>query len=152
MNFSPIRAHKLRLDNDFRKAGSSATEESIGPMLAKYLCIAVTGYFEQSVAYLLREFSSQYSRRQVGMFAGSRLEKPTNLKREKFLTLIGTFDAKWRKDVEKLDTPLELLDSIYATRNDIAHGRNTGITLGTLKRYYSEIQHLIDELELCVLT
>ena len=53
--------------------------------------------------------------------------------------LIGSFDASWRDELETFwgGRIKDLIDSIAANRNNIAHGRSVGVSMSRLSDFYA---------------
>jgi len=81
----------------------------------------------------------------VSNYVGTNIKGITNLNDEKLKQIIGSFDKEWREKLDELlsDEHKEALDSIYANRNSIAHGKDVTITYHRLNPYYKKIWQTI---------
>ena len=68
---------------------------------------------------------------------------------ENILVLIGSFEPDWRKELERdLDDEVKgAIDGLVSNRNNIAHGRDVGISISTIRKYYENASKLIDRIE-----
>ena len=120
---------------------------------ARYLCVLVAGFLEQSVIELTLEHVRNHSEASVQGYAENRLRQFTTANAQRITDLIGTFDAGWRSDLESylVDERKAAVDSVVALRHNIAHGRYVGVTMATIKEYYPRVKHVVDHIaDLCV--
>lgn len=107
--------------------------------LAKFVCVRICGYVEQSLVALTTSHADSQSAPTVARFAISWLSRTQNPKRGTLVEFASRFDHGWGDELnglfETID-PADTFNSLVQTRNDIAHGLSTGIGRDTL------IQHL----------
>ena len=112
----------------------------------RYLCILVSGYLEVSIRTIYREYTrSKSSSPNIVNYVEKNLRMFRNPKMGKILELCSFFDKEWRKSMESdIDDKIKTsIDSIVNIRNEIAHGKDTGIYPSTLKEYYSDSRKFI---------
>ena len=148
MNVEVLR-YRQRLDYLFSKAADLNDEPEIQSHWARYLCILVSGYVETSLRHLLVSYSQTKSHPRVTSFVSSRFRRPRNFSMEEILTLVGSFDPDWRKELEAGlgDEVKDAISGLLTNRNNIAHGRDVGISMSTIKSYYRNASKLLDKLE-----
>jgi hypothetical protein len=120
---------------------------------ARYLCVLVAGFLEQSIIELTLEHVRNHSEASVQGYAENRLRQFTTANAQRITDLMGTFDAGWRSDLESylVDERKAAVDSVVALRHNIAHGRYVGVTMATIKEYYPRVKHVVDHIaDLCV--
>jgi len=68
---------------------------------------------------------------------------------ERIAQLLGDFDADWQKRMEEFaeGQRKDSVDSILSNRNQIAHGRNPGITLNRVRTYFECCEEVVDFVE-----
>lgn len=94
-------ATRRRLDAAFARFSQlQGTDLELQADYAKYLCILVSGYVEVAVSELAIEHCEKRSTPSVHSYISSQLDKLQNVKAERLLQLLGSFDAKWRVDLE----------------------------------------------------
>ncbi len=123
---------------EFVRDPTSALELRVD--LAKFVCVRVCGYVEQSLVALATSHSESKSAPTVARFATSWLSRTQNPRRETLVEFARRFDHAWGDELNLLfDTidPTETFNSLVQTRNDIAHGLSTGIGQDTLIRHFS---------------
>jgi hypothetical protein len=122
--------------------------------IAKYFCVLVSGFLEQSIIYLIIEYSEDKSHKNIARFIEQNIDHWTNPKKEKIKNLLGSFKKEWGEKVEKtiIDQKHELLDSMIANRHNIVHGNDVGITVTRVESFYKnakcvllDIQNIINE-------
>jgi hypothetical protein len=150
-----VERQKQKLDATFSRASKLVPLNDAEPLsdFARYLCVLVAGFIEQSVIELTLEHVRNHSQASVQGYAESRLRQFTSAKSQRIMDLMGTFDAGWRSDLESylVDERKAAVDSVVALRHNIAHGLNVGVTMATMKDYYAHVKHVIDHIaDLCV--
>lgn len=149
-NNEVIRA-KQKLDKVFAKIDQLPKEDiELQAHWAKYLCILVSGFLENSVRSIYSEYAKKVSKStKLTNFVESKLKDLQNPKMEKILQLTGSFSREWQSNLEKA-TEGELKDainSIVANRNNIAHGEDSRITYARIKDYYEKAIKVINMIE-----
>src|SRR4051812_16438465 len=88
---------------------------------ARYLCILVAGYVENAVYELVLAYCRRTASPAVRSYVQVQLERLTNVNSERLLQLIGSFDQRWRDDLEAfiLEERSAALNSLIALRHDI---------------------------------
>jgi hypothetical protein len=134
-----------------KKAGDAGLDDfELLAHWAKYLCVLVAGFLENSLAEVYSEFVTDSSSPAVARFATTMLGNIQNPKAQRFLEITGAFDDAWRVELERFlaaNGRKEALDSVMANRHQIAHGENSGITLVRVNQYLEKCVEVIDFLE-----
>jgi hypothetical protein len=136
---------KKRLDATFARAPTSAADIEVQSDFAKYLCILVSGFFENALVALILDFAERRSAPEVAAFVERELQYWTNPNTEKVLSLLGSFNAEWRRRAESflIDERKESVNSLVALRHKIAHGESVGTSLSQVKAYYLTIVEVV---------
>jgi hypothetical protein len=143
--------HRLRtrLDSVFERAArAGAPGDEVLADLARYLYVLVLGFVEASVKVLVTERCRRAGDRSIGSYAIGRVETFRNPNAETLLQLVGSFDPGWRDQLGLFmaGPRKDALDSVYALRNQVAHGNPQGGSLGTIREYYAQILEVVEEL------
>jgi hypothetical protein len=144
--------YKQRLDNLFKQISAFSGNIELQSQWARYLCILVSGFLETSVCAIYGEFARKAASPYVANFVKCELDSFQNPKMGKILELTRAFNPLWADELETA-TEGELrdaVDSIVANRNQIAHGRDVGITYTRIKNYYEGAIKVVDLVEKCV--
>lgn len=145
-----VQRAKQKLDNLFGKIGKLPPDDlELQAHWARYLCILVSGFLENSVRAIYAEYAKKVASPNVANFVGRKLEDLQNPKMEKILQLTGAFSLEWESKLRK-DTEGELkdaIDSIVNNRNNISHGQDVGITYTRIKDYYEKAIKVINMIE-----
>ncbi|NJL90731.1 MAG: hypothetical protein HC916_13775 [Coleofasciculaceae cyanobacterium SM2_1_6] len=141
------------LDNLFAKISQiqriSPDDTDLQAHWARYLCILVSGFLENSISTIHIEYAQKKATPQIVNFVEKRLEKFQNPRMEKVFQLMDSFDKKWGEQL-RTRTEGEIKDAVNAivdSRNSIAHGKSVGISYITIKNYYESSKKLLDILE-----
>jgi RiboL-PSP-HEPN len=142
---------RKQLDELYVRADPRTVDDpELASDLARYLCVRVAGFFEQATAILLRDHCEKGSWGTAQSFALSWLEKMPNLRPEAFTGLLGRFDtalAAAAKSLLEEEERSSTLNALIGIRNDIAHGKNQGLSREQAWSYYEVVTTIIDWLE-----
>jgi hypothetical protein len=144
-----VLVHKQKLDNLIREIDEFHGDDELLAHLAKYLCIMVCGFLEDSLRTIYGDYAEKKASPNVANYVDSQLNGFQNPNMEKILTLAGSFCPAWREDLEKVTKEFikESVDGLVGNRNQIAHGVSVGITIGNMKRQYENVVKLIGFVE-----
>ena len=67
---------------------------------AKYVCVLVSGFFENAIVALILQYAEQRSAPEISAFVERQLDRWTNPTTEKITTLFGSFNPDWRSTLE----------------------------------------------------
>lgn len=141
---------QARLDATFQRVASLPTEDlEVRSDFARYLCILVSGFVENTVTVLAIAYCRARSQQSVGNYAGDQLSRLQNLNSERLTQVVGAFEREWRAELIKfLDGPRkDALDGVLSLRNKIAHGESVGLTYSRIQEYYLRVKEVISFLE-----
>ncbi|MBW4615321.1 MAG: hypothetical protein KME21_19005 [Desmonostoc vinosum HA7617-LM4] len=147
-NLEVMRA-KQKLDNLFEKVNQLPDDIELKAHWARYLCILVSGFIENSVRAIYSQYAKNKAIPNIANFVERKLDDLQNPKMEKILQLTAAFSLEWESNLRNA-TEGELKDainSIVANRNNIAHGQDVGITYATIKDYYEKAFKVIKMIE-----
>lgn len=139
-----IASYEDRLEFLFSRA-SKIDDDEAKAHWARYLCVLVSGYLEVSMRSILGGHIREKASPRVQRFALSRLAEFQNPKCELICQALTAFDPSWLTAFqgELQDEWKEAVDSVVNNRNQIAHGVDVGITLGTIRRYYDSAKKVV---------
>lgn len=140
-----------RLHSLFSKATQASSDDiSLQGHWARYLCVMVAGLVENGLKEIISEYLNSKTHKPIANYATSYLTKFQNPKSEKILELVGLFKSEWRKELEIFlsnEGRKDAIDSIMNNRNQIAHGKDVGITVVNVKNYLSKIISVLEFIE-----
>lgn len=106
-----------------------------------------------AVVEILIEYLRKHSDNRVQENGEQRLRQLTNLKVQRLIDVVGSFDHDWRRDLEifLVDEYKDAVNSIVDLRNNNSHGHYVGVTMSRVQDYYSRIGAVVDHVaDLCV--
>lgn len=115
--------------------------------LNRYLVVRVSGYLEQAVMSCCRALAEAEARGRALAHSLSWLEQPPNPRADRLLTLVGRFSAEWRDELDEFLEAEERkgrVNALIGIRNDVAHGRNQGVSRLQVYEYYELANELVD--------
>ncbi|GBQ98679.1 HEPN domain-containing protein [Gluconobacter cerinus] len=143
-------SYRARLEALARKSPSDPEEQADW---AKYVSVLISGYIEQSFKEILLEFVSSHEISRLDKYISDTWPESRNMKISNIDFILRSFDLSWSEKfnrwLESKDNYKSEINSLIASRNDIAHGKEANTTNVTLRsmRYRLAISlELIDEL------
>jgi RiboL-PSP-HEPN len=133
-----------------KKATASTKDVELLSHWARYFCVRTAGIIENGIAEIYSEFAKRTSVRQVGSYAASRLKKIQNPNAEKITIVARSFDARWASALEKYleeNGRKDAIDSVMNNRNQIAHGKDVGITIPRISEYLEKSVEVLEFIE-----
>ena len=126
--------------------------EEVQASLARYACVLTSSYIEAALRELILLYTSQRANASVLRYVESTLTFLRAPNMEKILQVVGRLDPEYRKALETQTEGKikDSVDSIHANRNNIAHGRRSGISLGQVRAYYSDVKEVISKTRVVV--
>lgn len=109
----------------------------------------VLGFVETAVAELAIEHCRSRSASSVLKYASAQLDRLQNLKAQKLVQVIGSFEKKWSSELSMFmdGDRKDALDSVVDLRNKIAHGESVSLSLGRIIQYHEKIDEIIVYIE-----
>lgn len=142
-----IHRRRSRLTSVLGQIDRSTLSPELLSHYARYVAVLVSGYAEQSVKELVRQYSRKHADPRVQRYIGQQVDRVRNVDAEKLRQLVESLDPSWWAGLER-DHPdeLEAFKSIATVRNSVSHGGDSGITIGTAKEYLGRIDTVINKL------
>lgn len=145
-----IRLHELtsRIDRVFISTERIDDEEAKSN-LSRYLCILTSGYIEESIRLLIRDYTATKASPKILNHINLTTKNQTNFNCEKIEAFLSSFDSKWRDDFENSLTfeERDAINSVIANRHLIAHGQNVGISYINVKSWYKAVKNSIEKIQ-----
>lgn len=142
-----VARRKQKLSAQFKAIDGAKLNGELTSHYARYLCVLTSGYVEQSVKELVTEYCRKRSPSPIQKYVGAQLKRLRNIDLEKLKQLIESFDAAWWSEMtQKLPDQLDSIGSIAALRNNISHGGDSGVTMATMRQYFSDSSEVINHL------
>ncbi|HKZ52973.1 MAG TPA: HEPN domain-containing protein [Candidatus Acidoferrales bacterium] len=146
-----LDARFQEIDASIQKAkSSSAGDVQLQAFLASYLVVLISGYYEESVEYLIGVRAGKAGDADVQSFirecVGKIFRSP---KFENIRDLIGLFNETYKKALEKQvdEKARAAIASIVNHRHSISHGRPIAVTLGDVETFHNSSKPVFEALE-----
>lgn len=140
---------RLRKDLDAlvtrANAADAGSEEEAD--LNRYACVRLSGFLERSIASCMRALVERESFARGQTFALSWTERSPNPRADEILKLVRRFDGGWADELEQYlaeDERGSRVNSLLGIRNDVAHGRNQGVSRIRLLEYHNLVSDLVE--------
>ncbi|WP_434654308.1 HEPN domain-containing protein [Chromobacterium violaceum] len=149
-----LHAQVSKINNLFDKTKTIDDLELQGQW-GRYLCILVAGFVENSLCELFQVYSDRRTDPIVLNFVRKKINEYQNPKASRFVEVARIFDESWAGEIENFfannPSSKDAIDSIMTNRHKIAHGGDSGVSIVTVKKYYSDLLRFLHFLEMDVL-
>lgn len=112
---------------------------------ARYLCIRLAGFAEQSLKDLISAHARTHSSATVHKFVEAKMSKLWGINQTKLQDTLISFNPDWWEKISlKHPDELEALHSVGKLRDNISHGGNSGIGIPQVQQYRDSVFRLVD--------
>ena len=133
------------------KAKEFEPDDELRSHLAKYLCVLCSGFIENAVYQTFSDIVERETTNEVILsYTKSQLYKIQNANSEKIRTLAKSFKPAWHdglRDYLQENERASAINYILKDRHNIAHGRDSEITIGKLEEYLNKTKEVIKYIE-----
>lgn len=136
-----------QLDALFVRVDDVDAASELSGDLNRYLCVRVSGFLEQALMSAGRACCSRMAGGPALAFAESWLERAPNPRADEVVRLVRRFDRRWATDLEELlaaDERAGRINALLGIRNDIAHGKNQGVSRAQAWDYYELCREIVE--------
>jgi hypothetical protein len=133
-----------------RSSGATAADLELQAHWARYICVLVAGLLENALVDLYSDFVVRNAQKPVAEYATVQIAKIQNPKTNRFVEVARSFKSSWADDLEKfveLNGRKEAIDAIMANRHQIAHGKDSGITVARISSYLDKAEEVLEFIE-----
>lgn len=133
-----------------KSAAATAIDFELQAHWSRYACVLAAGLLENAVVDLYSDFASRNAQKPVADFAAVQIAKIQNPKTIRFVEVARSFKSSWADDLEKFveqNGRKEAIDAIMANRHQIAHGRDSNITVASVSKYLDKAEEVLEFIE-----
>ena len=112
-----IEAQRRRIEALFTKADSLSQDPELLSHWAKYLCVLVCGFLENSVELCLVAYCKKRGDENINNFVSTQMRSFQNPKMGKIVELFGSFSKTWEAEL-KAETDGRILDAVKKAMGD----------------------------------
>lgn len=140
------RDYVKRLDYLFGMGPGQIVEPELLAHWSRYMCVLVSGLLDVAIPELCTSYARNRSDPRVANFVHATLDNATNFKTERLLGTFSKFSPELRAelDAQLTDAQKDAVHSVVTLRNNIAHGRDSGISFVTMRDYFGEVKAAIN--------
>jgi hypothetical protein len=144
-----LDSQRKRLDALFDRTNDLSRDPELLAHWAKYLCVLVCGFLENSVELCLVEYCKRRGDENINNFVSAQLRSFQNPKMGKIIELFGCFSKTWEEELIKdvAGRISDAVNSVVANRHMIAHGGTSQLSMSSLKGYYSDVIRAIEAMK-----
>lgn len=146
---SELVSFEARIGNVLKRATEAGIDEELRSSLARYACVLTSGYLEESVRIIVGAWCRDKSHPHIHTYVGRQLDWFLNPKLGKILEILSHFSLAWHDSFADLltDEEKDAINSVVNNRNQIAHGRNVGISPEPMTRYFKSCKSAMHKLD-----
>jgi hypothetical protein len=134
-----------------KSSEATAADLELQAHWARYACVLTAGLLENAVVIFYSDFVSRNAQKPVADYATVQIAKIQNPKTNRFVEVARSFKSSWADDLEKFvetNGRKEAVDAIMANRHQIAHGKDSGITLARVSDYLDKAEEVLKFIEM----
>jgi len=117
----------------------------------RYLCVLVSGFLENAISAVYIDFVESASAPHVTQYTVNVLNRINNPKSRKFIETARQFKKEWGEDLEQFfiddESRKYAIDSIMTNRHNIAHGKQSSISVHQVREYLEKGVEVVTFLE-----
>ncbi|MBZ9630979.1 hypothetical protein LB465_09320 [Salegentibacter sp. LM13S] len=140
------RIHQLII-----KAKEFEPDDELRSHMTKYICVLCSGFIENSVFHVFSDIAENSCSPSVVLtYTKSQLYKIQNANSEKIRALAKSFNPDWHdplRDYLQEENRGAAINYILKDRHNIAHGRDSDITIIKLENYLNKTVEVIKYIE-----
>lgn len=152
---APRHTYRARLEELAQKTPGEPEDQADW---AKYLSVLVSGYLEQALKEILLEFAGRHEANRLQQYIAGTWPESRNMKTANIKEILNHFDQSWAARFDEWiatgDQYKSEINSLIASRNDIAHGKEANTTNVTLRSTRNRLRialELVEFLEALIL-
>ncbi|QOS67112.1 hypothetical protein GS424_011260 [Eggerthella guodeyinii] len=142
-NSFALNSKYQRLESLFEKVNdASAHNQELYAHWARYLAVLVSGFMEECVEEIFSNYVDGCANPKTASFVKSSIVgMRSNPNYNKLRTIVSKFDKNWATSLDDFSIQegrQDALDSVMSIRHSVAHGRDSGITMASLRSYFDK--------------
>lgn len=142
-----VRSQQKKLVAVFRLLDGADVDSEARAHYARYLCIRLAGFAEQSLKDLVSAHARNQSAPTVHRFVERRMGKLWGINQTKLKEILDSLNPGWWDDLAReFHEELDALHSVGKLRDTISHGGDSGISFPQVQQYRDAIFRLISYL------
>jgi hypothetical protein len=123
-----VSSQQKKLDSVFALIDGADVGSEARAHYARYLCIRLAGFAEQSVKDLVSAHARKQSTATVHRFVEGRMGKLWGINQTKLKETLDSLNPEWWDAlIQKLPDEVEALHSVGKLRDNISHGGDSGV-------------------------
>lgn len=141
-----------KIQNLITKVKTFEPDDEIRSHLAKYLCVLSSGFIENAIYHTFSDIAQRSCQTSVVLtYTKGQLYKLQNTNTEKIKEVTKSFNPEWwengLRDFLQDENRSTAINYIFKDRHNIAHGRDSDITIDKLEEYLVKTVEVIKYLE-----
>lgn len=141
-----------RIEGLIKKAKSFEPDDELRSHIAKYLCVLCSGFIENSIYHTFSDIAQKSCPPSVVLtYTKGQLFKVQNTNTEKIKEITRSFNPDWwengLREYMQAESRGSAINYILKDRHNIAHGRDSEITIEKLEEYLKKTVDVIRYIE-----
>lgn len=150
MKSRQLLSQKQRLEWLITQASTFRGDQQLQAHWARYLCVLAAGFLENALFDVYSRYAKRCANEQVANYVEAALARLQNPKADKFLDTARAFDRSWEEGLRAFiedNGRKDAIDAIMANRHQIAHGKDSGISLVRVQQYLERSIEVVEYIE-----
>ncbi len=142
-----VQRLRKQLDELFLRGDELDEASELAGDMHRYLCVRVSGFLEQSMVSLARACCENHGWGAGATFGLSWLERAPNMRSDELQRLVSRFDRTWGEELIEylaVEERSARINALMGIRNDVAHGKNQGVSRRQVWEYYQLVSGVVD--------
>ena len=149
---SELTKQYKKIQNLILKAKEFEPDDELRSHLAKYICVLSSGFIENAIYQVFSDIAQKNCQPSVVLtYTKGQLYKLQNTNTEKIKEVTKAFNPDWwengLRDYLQQENRSTAINYIFTDRHNIAHGRDSEITIDKLEEYLKKAVDVIRYLE-----
>lgn len=142
-----VKQREQRLTSLLKLIEGMSLGAELGSHYARYYCVLVAGFAEQSLKDLISEHARQKSSPAIHRNVEINVNRVWGINQVKLKEVLDSFDPGWYEELEdSMPQEVSSLHSVGKLRDNISHGNDGSVTLDTMRQYSADVFRLYRKL------
>ncbi len=150
-NNTELKRQYSRIESLISQARKMEPDDELRAHLTKYICVLCSGFIENSMYHIFSDIADKLcSPSEVLTYAKIQLSTIQNPNSEKIRKVVKSFSNDWHERISvylQNEDRASAVNYILKDRHNIAHGRDSDITIGKLEGYLKKTVEVLEFIE-----
>lgn len=150
-NNNELNKQIIKISGLIEKTKLLDPDDELKSHLAKYICVLCSGFIENAIYHAFSDIAQNDAPDTITFsYAKNQLYKVQNANSKKIMEITTSFKSEWKEPLGKFlqqNDRASAINYILTDRHNIAHGRDSNITISKLELYFKKSIEVIQFIE-----